>query len=81
MALGSDGKPALDVRTSTLETRIVEGDEDMVLRRTMQAASAHALQAQAASAAKVVRPSGLEGAESHMATFSSGVTTFQTLER
>ncbi|CAK0747075.1 hypothetical protein CVIRNUC_001740 [Coccomyxa viridis] len=53
VALGADGKPALDVRTSTLEMRIVEGDEDKVLRRTMQAASAHALQAQAASAAKV----------------------------
>ena len=72
MALGSDGKPALDVRTSTLETRVVEGDEDKVLRRTMQAASAHALQAQAASAAKVVRPSGLKGAETHMTMFSRG---------
>ena len=49
----------------------MEGDEDMVLRRTMQDASAHALQAQAVSAAKVVRPSGLKGGEAHMATFSS----------
>ena len=71
MALGVDGKPVLDVRTSTLETRVVEDDEDKVLRRTMQAASAHALQAQAASAAKVVSPSGLKGAGTHMAMFSS----------
>ena len=68
MALGSDGKPALDVRTITLETRIVEDDEDKVLRRTMQAASAHTLQAQAASAARLVRFNGLEGAV-HMAMF------------
>ncbi len=66
MALGADGKPALDVRTSTLEMRIVEGDEDKVLRRTMQAASAHALQAQAASAAKVVSSHGLDGAVTYM---------------
>ena len=56
MTIGKDGEPALDVRTITFETRIVEGDEDKVLRRTMHATSASALQAQAATAALAVNP-------------------------
>ncbi|CAL5219058.1 g818 [Coccomyxa viridis] len=50
VTIGKDGEPALDVRTITFETRVVEDDEDKVLRRTMHATSASALQAQAASA-------------------------------
>ena len=56
VTIGKDGKAALDVRTITFETRVLEDDEDKVLRRTMHATSASALQAQAASAATVVSP-------------------------
>ena len=52
--MGKDGQPAKDVRTITFETRVVEGEEDKVLRRTMHATSARALQAQAATAADLV---------------------------
>lgn len=56
VTIGKDGEPALDVRTITFETRVVEDDEDKVLRRTMHATSASALQAQAASATAKVKP-------------------------
>lgn len=56
VTIGKDGKAALDVRTITFETRVLEDDEDKVLRRTMHATSASALQAQAASAATIVSP-------------------------
>ena len=54
VTIGKDGQPAMDVRTITFETRVVEGEEDKVLRRTMHATSARALQAQAATAADLV---------------------------
>ena len=56
VTIGKDGEPALDVRTITFETRVVEDDQDKVLRRTMRATSASALQAQAANAAVLVTP-------------------------
>ena len=43
MGLDNKGEPVLDVRTSTLESRELEEDDDRVVRRSLRAASAQAL--------------------------------------
>ncbi|EIE22064.1 hypothetical protein COCSUDRAFT_66811 [Coccomyxa subellipsoidea C-169] len=43
VGLDNKGEPVLDVRTSTLESRELEEDDDRVVRRSLRAASAQAL--------------------------------------